>query len=238
MLEDIKTVSLFKGHHLGDNSPTSSKVKSAASPNPDQIRVTPSYTHTASSSDSAEEAVWFLMRAAYGQEGKAKDYLESKGIETFLPLTEKSYICRGKVRHKQVSLIPNFLFVKSNEKEMKKYVGKGELTFFHHYYVPHKDEQGKNIGKKGIKPLVIPLRQMQSFMKWNAVQDDNKLFIADDNMPFAKNDYVRVIEGKFAGLEGFVCRIKGHSRVGVAIDGVGTIFTAYVPKGMLKLIEK
>ena len=79
----------------------------------------------------SEAMVWFLMRAAYGQEGKAKDYLESKGIETFLPLTEKSYICRGKVRHKQVSLIPNFLFVKSNEKEMKKYVGKGDLTFFH-----------------------------------------------------------------------------------------------------------
>lgn len=96
---------------------------------------------------------------------------------------------------------------------------------------------GVKIGKKGIKPLVIPIKQMQNFIKWHAIDDDNKLFIADDQMSFSKNDQVRVIDGKFSGLEGFVCRIKGHSRVGIVINGVGTIFTAYVPKAMLKLIE-
>lgn len=78
---------------------------------------------------------------------------------------------------------------------------------------------------------------MQSFIKWSTIADDNKLFIADDNMPFSKNDRVKVMDGKFAGLEGFVCRIKGHSRVGITIEGIGTIFTAYIPKGMLKLID-
>lgn len=237
MLDNKKTVSLFKGLQLGDNSPTGSDDKSTTSPNHIQIRVSPDYVQTASSAESAGEAVWFLMRASYGQEKKAKDYLEAKGIETFLPMQAKTYIFQGKVRHRWVSLIPNFLFVKSNEQEMKKYIGKEKLPFFHHYYVPNKDEHGKSIGKKGIKPLVIPDKQMQSFIKWSAISDDNKLFIADDNMPFSKNDHVRVMDGKFAGLEGFVCRIKGHSRVGITIEGVGTIFTAYVPKGMLKLID-
>lgn len=233
----MKKVALSKGLKLGENSPNSSGEKYTASPCLQQTGVSPDNVQTASSTDNAEEAVWFLMRAAYGQEMKAKVFLESKGINTFLPLQNKTYMHNGKIKHKQISLIPNFLFVKSTEQEMKKYIGKGDLTFLHHYYVPHKDNGGVKIGKKGIKPLVIPIKQMQNFIKWHAIDDDNKLFIADDQMSFSKNDQVRVIDGKFSGLEGFVCRIKGHSRVGIVINGVGTIFTAYVPKAMLKLIE-
>lgn len=184
----------------------------------------------ASSTDNVEEAVWFLMRAAYGQEKKAKFYLEAKGIEVFLPMKEKCCILNGKRKTKQVSLIPNFLFVKSTETEMKKYVGKGELDFFHHYYVPHKDETGKKIGKNGIKPLVIPEQQMNFFIKWNAVEEEDKLFVPDDNFKFTKNDKVKIVRGKFVGFEGKVCRIKGQTRVGLIVEGVGTIITAYIPK--------
>ena len=92
---------------------------------------------------------------------------------------------------------------------------------------------GVKIGK-GIKPLVIPQNQMDSFIKWQNVDDENKLFIADDHMDFEMNDVVKIVDGKFAGLEGFVCRIKGQSRIGIVVNGVGTIFTAYIPKGMLE----
>ena len=167
---------------------------------------------TASSAEQVEEAVWFLMRAAYGQEKKAKDFLEAKGIKTFLPLQTQTYIYKGKKKHRQVSLIPNFLFVKSSEEEMKQYVGKGKLGFFHHYYVLHKDDRGRPLGKNGIKPLVIPTCQMESFIKWNEISDDNKVFVADDKMKFEMNEVVKIVDGKFAGLEGFVCRIKGQSK--------------------------
>lgn len=241
-----RSVSLCKGQNNGVNSLNSGVSKVSTSPHSIHNGVTPNYmskqsAHSslnnisaASSTDNVEEAVLFLMRAAYGQEKKAKFYLEAKGIEVFLPMKEKCCILNGKRKTKQVSLIPNFLFVKSTETEMKKYVGKGELDFFHHYYVPHKDETGKKIGKNGIKPLVIPEQQMNSFIRWNEVNDDNKLFIADDNMNFEMNCVVKIVAGKFAGLEGFVCRIKGHTRVGVVISGVGTLFTAYIPKNMLE----
>ena len=75
---------------------------------------------------------------------------------------------------------------------------------------------------------------MDSFIKWHAIDDENKLFIADDDMKFEMNDVVKIVDGKFAGLEGFVCRIKGQSRIGIVIKGVGTIFTSYIPKGMLE----
>ena len=75
---------------------------------------------------------------------------------------------------------------------------------------------------------------MESFIKWHRVDDENKLFVADDNMKFEMNDVVKIVDGKFAGLEGFVCRIKGQSRIGIVVNGVGTIFTAYIPRGMLE----
>ena len=180
--------------------------------------------------------VWFLMRAAYGQEQKAQEFLETKGIETFLPLQERCFVRDGKRVKKMQSLIPNFLFVKSTENEMKKYIGKHPVDFLHHYYVPHKDNSGNAIGTKGIKPLVIPDEQMDAFLQWYAIRDDNKLFIADDKMHFSKDQQVKVIGGKFAGMCGRVCHIKGQSRVGIVISGVGIIFTAYIPKGMLEVL--
>ena len=237
-----RSVSLCKGQNNGVNSLNSGVSKVSTSPHSIHNGVPPNYmpkqsAHStlnnisaASSTDNVEEAVWFLMRAAYGQEQKAKFFLEAKGIEVFLPMKEKCCILNGKRKTKQVSLIPNFLFVKSTETEMKNYVGKGELDFFHHYYVPHKDETGKKIGKNGIKPLVIPEQQMNFFIKWNAVEEEDKLFVPDDNFKFTKNDKVKIVRGKFVGFEGKVCRIKGQTRVGLIVEGVGTIITAYIPK--------
>lgn len=243
---------LIKGQKSGEYSPNSCDLKITTSPQDIQTGVTPDYVlnegsdkstvfnnnklQTASSTKNVEGAVWFLMRVAYGRERKAKDYLEPLGIEVFLPEQERCVVCKGKRIHKLKSLIPNFLFVKSTEQEMRKYIGKKPLDFFHHYYVPHKDSDGNSIGKKGRKPLVIPNEQMEKFIKWNSVNDINKLFVADDKIPFCNNEKVRILGGQFKGFEGQVFRIKGQSRVGVSIEGVGTIFTAYVPKGLLEKI--
>ena len=75
---------------------------------------------------------------------------------------------------------------------------------------------------------------MEYFIKWNEVRDDYKLFVSNDKIPLSQNEKVRVIDGKFAGLEGHVFRIKGQARVGIVINGVGTVFTAYIPKVYLQ----
>lgn len=154
---------LIKGQATGDTSPTSRDLKLTTSPQEIQSGVTPNYAssegsyhatdlsintiQTASSTVDVEGAVWFLMRVSYGREQKAKDYLVAKGIEVFLPMQEKHYVCNGKRMRKMQSLIPNFLFVKSTEEEMKKYIGKEPLEFFHHYYVPQKEIGGGEIWK-------------------------------------------------------------------------------------------
>ena len=88
---------------------------------------------------------------------------------------------------------------------------------------------GVKIGK-GIKPLIIPQKQMDSFIKWHAIDDENKLFIADDDMKFEMNDVVKIVDGKFAGLEGFVCRIKGTVENWYCHQGSGDYFYGLYPE--------
>ena len=54
---------------------------------------------------------------------------------------------------------------------------------------------------------------------------------------FKENDLVRVTEGVFEGLVGHIVRLKGQTRVGVNIGGIGFISTAYIPKNCLEKID-
>lgn len=48
---------------------------------------------------------------------------------------------------------------------------------------------------------------------------------------------MRVTRGEFAGVIGRVTRFKGQQRVGIYIDGVATVATAYVPNAYLERLE-
>lgn len=182
------------------------------------------------------EKVWYYMRVAYGQEKKVRDFLISEGIEVFLPTIKKERVLGGIQKQIEVSLIPNSLFVHSTETNMKRYVGKFPTNNLHHFYEPYHDEKGQPIGS-GRKPLIVPDTQMQSFQIWTESSNENKIFINKTDFEFKKDDLVRISEGEFKGFIGRVVRLKGQTRVGVIIEGVGFISTAYVPKNAIMQID-
>ncbi|WP_368043386.1 hypothetical protein [uncultured Prevotella sp.] len=47
---------------------------------------------------------------------------------------------------------------------------------------------------------------------------------------------VRIIDGKFKGVTGTVARYLGQQRVGIVIDGLLTLTTAYVPSAFISKI--
>ena len=47
---------------------------------------------------------------------------------------------------------------------------------------------------------------------------------------------VRITDGKFKGVVGRVAKYKGQLRVGVVVEGMMTVATAYVPRGFLEKI--
>ena len=54
---------------------------------------------------------------------------------------------------------------------------------------------------------------------------------------FKNGQLVRVIDGPFAGVEGTVHRYKGQQRIGIVVEGLFTITTAYISKEKLELVE-
>ena len=51
---------------------------------------------------------------------------------------------------------------------------------------------------------------------------------------FQRGEKVKVVEGAFKGVEGYVARCMGQQRVGIIVGGVFTVATAYVPSSFLK----
>ena len=194
--------------------------------------VSPNCAHT-----SSAESKWYLMRAAYGQEKKAEEILmQMEGVEkAYVPQWYKERAFGGKKKRILVSIIPNNIFVRSSERVLANVVGREPLAFLHFSYQPHKDEFGRPIGTGRI-PVVIPDRQMDSFIRWVDADAEDKIF-RQTSFIFKENDLVRVTEGVFEGLVGHIVRLKGQTRVGVNIDGIGFISTAYIPKNCLEKID-
>ena len=154
------------------------------------------------------EQQWYAIRVTYSREMAAKSYLDSIGIESYVPMhfAERTY---GGKRRKVWEL-----------REIK-----ATTTLPIRYIM---DRESKS-------PTVIPERQMQDFMAVVATQNEHVEIVAPQDVDLEKGDPVRVTEGIFAGIEGRYIRHKGHSKVAVAIRNVATALTAYIP---LKYIAK
>ena len=84
--------------------------------------------------------------------------------------------------------------------------------------------------------MVVPERQMQSLRIICEAEECNTIVATGEIIKFRKGQRVRITEGKFAGVTGKVARFKGQQRVGIYINGLMTVATAYVPSCYLEKI--
>lgn len=173
---------------------------------------------------------WYVLRATYGQEKKAYDYLVSRKVKAFYPTMRVMKEVKGKRIYVVESRIPNLLFVFGTEEEIKTYVYDNVnlpfLRFYYRYFfVNHKTEK---------TPMIVPDRQMENFMIICASESDNIVFSSESIKKFEEGKLVRVIEGPFKGVIGRVAKYKKQQRVGITIDSIGTMATAYVPSDFLE----
>ena len=98
------------------------------------------------------EQQWYAIRVTYSREMAAKSYLDSIGIESYVPMhfAERTY--GGKRRKVWEPLIHNLLFVRTSADRLRKI--KATTTLPIRYIM---DRESKS-------PTVIPERQMQDFM--------------------------------------------------------------------------
>lgn len=177
---------------------------------------------------------WYVLRTTYGQEKKAYDYLVAKGMTAFLPMEKKYKLVKGKRKLVECSLVPNIFFAYGTEEQLKEYVYDNVnlpfLRFYYRYY--------QQASERVKTPLIVPKSQMNTFRIICEAHENNVIISTREIPRFQRGEMARVIEGKFAGVVGRVVRYKAQQRVGIIIDGLMTVATAYIPDAFLEKIEE
>ena len=176
---------------------------------------------------------WYALRSTYGREKKAYDYMTAKGITAFYPTTEVVKLVKGKRKIVIESRLPNIFFAYGTEEQLKTFVYDNVNLPFLRFYYRHV-HVGRRIEKV---PMIVPDYQMESLKIICAADADNTIVSLVEVPKFEKGQLVRVIDGAFKGVIGRVARWQGQQRVGVVVDDLVTVVTAYIPSAFIESIE-
>ena len=175
---------------------------------------------------------WYALRTTYGREKKAYDYMTAKGITAFYPTTDTVKLIKGKRKVVTESRLPNIFFAYGTEKQLKTFVYDNVNLPFLRFYYRHV-HVGRRIDKR---PLIVPNYQMESLKIICAANTDNTIVSLEKVQKFEKGQLVKIVDGAFKGVVGKVARWQGQQRVGVVVDNLVTVVTAYVPSAFLEKI--
>lgn len=179
--------------------------------------------------DKDTQIVWFAMSAPYRRELKAKEYLQAKGIECFVPMVNALVEKRSgaKIR-KQIPAIHNLIFVHTS-KEIIQEVKRG-VDYLQYRTMP---KEGKNI------PIIVPDRQMQQFITVTQTANEGLIYMRPEEVNIAKGTKVRVHGGAFDGAEGIFVKIQGKRkpRVVLLIQGVAAVALAEISTEFIEIIK-
>lgn len=175
---------------------------------------------------------WYALRTTYGREKKAYDFMTAKGITAFYPTINVVKLIKGKRKVVTESRLPNLFFAYGTEKQLKSFVYDNVNLPFLRFYYRH-----VHVGRRIEKiPMIVPDYQMESLKIICAADADNTIVSLGEVPKFEKGQLVKVVDGAFKGVVGRVARWQGQQRVGVVVEDLVTVVTAYVPSAFLKTL--
>lgn len=209
------------------------EAQSIVSAESSQIGVSTRYAYIATKPQIQKEedlSHWYALRTTYGREKKAYDYLTARGITAFYPTTNVVKLIKGKRKVVNESRLPNIFFAYGTEEQLKTFVYDNVNLPFLRFYYRH-----VHVGRRIEKiPMIVPDYQMDSLKIICTTDADNTIVTLDEVPKFEKGQLVRVIDGAFKGVIGRVARWQGQQRVGVVVEELVTVVTAYVPSAFLE----
>ena len=176
---------------------------------------------------------WYALRVTYGREKKAYDYLVGKHVEAYYPTIKTVKEVDGKRKTVEESRLPNIFFARGTEEVIKSFVYDNVnlpfLRFYYRYYLLDNARQKE--------PLIVPDYQMESLKIICAAEEKDVLILPYNVQKFSTGQKVRIIDGEFKNVEGRVARFQKQQRVGIVIEGLLTVATAYIPSAFLQAID-
>ena len=171
---------------------------------------------------------WFAMRATYKREQVAQEYLQSKGIEVFVPMKSEIRVVRGIKRKMRVPAINSLIFVHAVKEELQQ----AKFGVEYLQYLTSKLD-GNNI------PIIVPFEQMEQFRK--VVEDDtvDKKFFAPGEINLAAGTKVKVHGGGLDGYEGVLVKIPGrrNKQFFLELEGVVSVNPELKNYHLLEVVE-
>lgn len=177
--------------------------------------------------------LWFVLRVSYGRIDKAKNFVEAKGMECYVPLRYKEVRKQGKKRIIPIPLLPSFIFVYATAEQVETLLhdnkvvaneSKSLLSYYFNHTIHLQDNPNRN------PPLIIRDEAMNNFIRLTSIKNPHIIPVTSNNTQFKLGDNVVVTEGEFKGIHGRVARIAGQQRVVVELFDGYLVATAYVPK--------
>lgn len=176
---------------------------------------------------------WYTLRATYGREKKAYEYLVGKNVEAYYPTIKTVKVVDGKRRTVEESRLPNIFFVRGTEEEVKSFVYDNVNLPYLRFYYRHFHERTRIVKE----PLIVPDCQIDSLKIICAAEEKDVLILPYNVQKFSTGQKVRIIDGEFKNVEGRVARFQKQQRVGIIIEGLLTVATAYIPSAFLQAID-
>ena len=189
-------------------------------------------TDQVTSTESTEKdsiVSWFAMSAPYRRELKAMDYLQSKGIECFVPMINAIVEKRNGIKQRrQVPAIHNLIFVHSSKAVIQEL--KRGVDFLQYRTTP---KNGKNT------PIIVPDKQMQQFMAVTQAANDELTYLRPEEVNISQGTKVRLHGGAFDGTEGIFVKVRGkrNRRVVLLIEGVAAVAMAEISTDFIEVIK-
>ena len=156
---------------------------------------------------------WFALKVFYNKVFEIEESLKKDDIDCYFP-------CEDAV------VISSILFFHSTTLRAMEI----QRQFTDKVILYTRDKELKKV------PLIIPDREMNIFMLVTSSGEKGMEYLGADSTKFCRGERVRVIDGKFKGAEGYICRIKKNSRLVVAIQGVCAVATSYIPQSFIQKI--
>lgn len=171
--------------------------------------------------------MWFALRVTYGRELKFQKLLQEAGFATFVPMKKKKLEIAGKTVTRIVPAVSNLCFVDTDKAVLDNFI-----------FLLGSESPARYIWDKATgKPAIVPKLAMESFIKVCSVMADDTLYLKEITPQLRVGTRVRVTEGPFKGVEGFVARIKKSRRIVVELPGMLAVATTYVEPQSLERIE-
>ena len=178
--------------------------------------------------DNENAPVWFAMSAPYRRELKAKEFLDKKSVECFVPMKQALIEKRNGVKSRQmVPAIHNIIFVHTTRERIREL--KQGVNFLQYHTRP---VAGKNI------PIIVPDRQMQQFIAVTATANEEITYLRPEELDIRQGTKVRVHGGVFDGTEGYFVKVQGKRsrRVVILIEGITAVALTEISTDFIEVI--